>query len=139
MNKKEKARIRKAIFASREEWDYHGKERLAITTENMKMELIHYSSMKDPVAGWRPQILSSFYGYAVIGDETYEILVVIGTDEGLYKGFAPILIGTKESICKYVQRKQYLMIYGIIPARYKKEFSSLFKDIKDEVSQIKRM
>lgn len=124
MKSTDKSRIRRAILNTEKaetegSWNYYGRQPLVIQTDKLGIHLEFYRDMSDPVALFRPQTLSSFHGIALVEkSRAYEVLVIIGTDEGLLSGWAPILIGNKKSISQFVKRKQFQQIRNIIPLRY---------------------
>lgn len=119
----DKSRIRRAIFRTEKDgtWNYYGKGPLVIRKNNLSMHLEFFREMSDPVAMFRPQRLSSFHGTALAkGGKTrlYRVIVIVGTDEGLRSGWAPILIGSRRSISQYVKREMFQLIHKIIPPEY---------------------
>jgi len=121
MTKNDKRKIRKAIYNQEKDghWEYLDGEDLHLEQDSLVIDLKHIGSMNDPVALFRPQTLSCFYGTAKIETREYKIMVIIGTDEGLRPVYAPIEIGTVDELAKKIRRVHYQQILPILPSEIK--------------------
>ena len=95
--------IRQMIFrefnSEKYEWGSH---RLIVQTKNYIINLKTYESMTDPVALFRPQVLTSWYGlveYLPIR-EIYYVFFIEGSDEGINPGFIDIFINKSKAKIK---------------------------------------
>lgn len=95
--------IRQIIFREFDsegyEWDSH---RLIRQTKNYKINLKTYKSMTDPMALFRPQLLTSWYGLVdyLPTREIYYVFFIEGTDEGITPGFVDVLINKSKAKIK---------------------------------------
>ncbi len=109
--------IRSIDNKEEESWNYFENEDLDTENANVKIHLSFVKAMTDPVAVFRPQELSCFYGTANVKGREYKVLTVIGTDEGLDD--APIEVGTVSELVRKMKSPAYRQIHEILPTELK--------------------